>query len=70
MNRLQERKPEHKQIRFSPIQEKTLELCPKCGGFCSLVAADYRNIRCWEVKCKSCDYFSYVSTERPQEQSN
>jgi len=46
MNRLQERKPEHKQIRFFPIQEKTLELCPKCGGFCSLVAADYRNIRC------------------------
>jgi len=46
MTRLQENKAEQKQIRFFPIQEKTLELCPKCGNFCSLVAADYRNIRC------------------------
>jgi len=29
---LQENKLEQRQIRFFPIQEKTLDLCPQCGS--------------------------------------
>jgi len=51
-------------IQEISLQPKTLEICPKCGTKCSLKVTEYRNLRCWQVKCQGCDYFSYASTKR------